>query len=75
MNIAASIYIEGKIPQDHYANTKLGTYRSRKLIGMMQDSFYKDVDFYPIRRSVLDSTDDTTFFISHRKFSIYSKEN
>ena len=75
MTIEASNFIEDKIPQYHPENTKLGTYGSQKLIGMMQDSFYKDVDFYPIHRSLLDSTDDTTFFISHGKFSTYFKEN
>ena len=48
MTIAASNLIEGKITQDHPANTKLGTYGSQKLVGMMQDAFGKDVDFYPI---------------------------
>ena len=37
MTIAASNFVEGKIPQDHPENTKLGTEGSRKLVGMMQD--------------------------------------
>ena len=71
MTIAASNYIEGKIAQDHLANIKLGTYGSEKLIGMMQDEFGRGVDFYPIHRSVIASTDDTTFFISPGKNSTH----
>ena len=43
MNIIASHFIEGKIQQDNLANTKLGTDGSQKLVGMMQDSFGKDI--------------------------------
>ena len=57
--IADSNFIKNKIPQDHSANTKRGTYGSQKLVGMMQDSFGKDVEFYPIHMSLLESTDDT----------------
>ena len=57
ITIADSNLIKGKIPQDHPANT--GTYGSQKLVGMMQDSFGKDVEFYPIHMSLLESTDDT----------------
>ena len=53
MTISYSDFVEGKTPQDHPANTKLGTYGSRKLVGMMQDAFGKDVEFYPIHRSFL----------------------
>ena len=45
MAISASNFIEGKIPQDHPANTKLGTDGSQKLVGMMQDAFGKYVGF------------------------------
>ena len=45
MTIAASNFIEGKIPQDHPENTKLGTDGSKKLVGMMKNAFGKDVDF------------------------------
>ena len=74
MTIAASHFIEGKIPQDHPSNTKLSTYGSQKLIGMMQDSLGKDVDFYPVNSSFLASTDETTFFISPGKISTHSKD-
>ena len=43
MTIADSNLIEGKILQDHPENTKLGTDGSQKLVGMMQDSFGKDI--------------------------------
>ena len=43
MTILSSIFIEGKIPQDHLENTKLGTDGSQKFVGMMQDTFGKDV--------------------------------
>ena len=42
---------------------------------MMQYSFGNYVDFYPIRRSLLASTDDTTFFISPGKVSTHCKNN
>ena len=64
MTTADSNFIKGKIPQDHPENTKLGTYGSQKLVGMVQDVFGKDIDFYPIHMSLLASTDDITFFIS-----------
>ena len=67
--------MEGKTPQDHPENTKLGTDGSLKMVGMMQDSLRKDVDFYPIHGSLLASTDDTTLFISPGKISIHSKDN
>ena len=35
MTISASNFIEGEIPQDHPANTKLGIDGSQKLVGMM----------------------------------------
>ena len=41
----------------------------------MQDTLGKDVDFYPIHRSLLDSYDDTTFFMSSGKISTNSKDN
>ena len=67
ITISVSNFIEGKIPQDHPANTKLGTDGSQKLVGMVQDAFEKDVVFYPICGSLLASTDDTTLFISPGK--------
>ena len=67
MTIAASNFIEGKISQDHTANTKLGIDGSQKLVGMMQDAFGKDVDLYPIHRSLLYRTDYKTLFISPGK--------
>ena len=45
MTIAAPNFVKGKRPQDHPENTKLGTSGSRKLVGIMQDSFGKDVNF------------------------------
>ena len=71
MTTAASNLIEGKIPQDYPANTKIGTYGSRKLFGMMQDEFGKDVEFYPIHRSLLARTDETTLFIIPGKISTH----
>ena len=53
----------------------MGTDGSLKLVGMMQDSFGKDVDFYPIRGSFLASTDDTTLFISPQKIGTHCKDN
>ena len=41
----------------------------------MQDAFGNDVDFYPIRRSLLASTADTTFFINPGKTSTNFKDN
>ena len=41
----------------------------------MQDAFGKDVDFYPILRSLLASTDDTKKFISPGKIGTYYKDN
>ena len=41
MTITASNLIDVKIPQDHPANTKLGTDGSQKLVGLMQDAFEK----------------------------------
>ena len=41
----------------------------------MQDAFGKYVDFYPIHRSLLATTDDTTLFISPGKISTHSKDN
>ena len=67
MTISASNLIEGKIPQDNLENTKPGTYGSQKLVGMMEYAFGKDVDFYPIHRILLASTDDTTLFIGPEK--------
>ena len=64
MNIVASNFIEVRITQYHSSNTKLGTDVSQKLVGVVQDSFGKDIDFYPIHRLFLYSTDDTTLFIS-----------
>ena len=75
MTIAASNFIEGKIPQDHPENTKLGTDGSQNLVGIMQYALGKDVDFYPIHRSFLDRTDDTTFFISPGKIGTHCKGN
>ena len=75
MTTVASNFIEGKRPQDYVENTKLGTYVSQKLVGMMQDKFGKDVEFYPIHRSFLASTDDTTLFISPGRISKYCKNN
>ena len=73
MTISASHFIDGKIPQDHPSNTKLGTDGSQKWVGMMQDSLGKDVDFYNIHRSLLVSTDDTTLLISPGIISTHSK--
>ena len=42
---------------------------------MMQDALGKYVDFYPIHRSLLATTDDTTLFISPGKISTHSKDN
>ena len=67
MNIAASNFIEGRIPQDHPRNTKLCTDGSRKLVGMIQDKFVKDIYVYHIHRSFLAITDDTRLFISSGK--------
>ena len=75
MTITASHFIEGKILQYHPANTKLGTYGSQKWVGMIQNSLGKDVEFYPIHRSFIASTDDTTLFISPVKISTHSKDN
>ena len=75
MTIAASHFIEGKTPQDHPANTKPGTDVSPKLVGMMQDAFGKDVDFYSIRRVLIASTDDTKLLIITGKISTHCKEN
>ena len=75
MTTVVSNLIEGKIPQDHPSNIKLGTYGYQKLVGMMQYAFVKDVDFYPINRILISSTDDTTLFISPGKISIHCKEN
>ena len=75
MTIAASNLIGGKIPQYHPANTKLGTYGSQKLVGMMQYEFGKDVEFYPIHRSFLSRTEAITVFISPGKISTHCKEN
>ena len=63
MTISASNFIEGEIPKYHPENTKLGTDGSQKLVGMIQDAFGKDAEFYPIHSSLLASTDDTTLFI------------
>ena len=75
MTIAASNLIEGKIPKYYPENTKLGTDGSRKLVGMMQDAFVKDVDFYHICRSFISSTDDTELFTSPGKISTHCKDN
>ena len=75
MTIAASNSVEVKIPQDHPENTKLGTDGYRKLVGMMQDTFGKYVDFCPIHRSLLARTDDTTLFISPGKIITHCKDN
>ena len=75
LTIESSNFIQGKIPQNHPENTKLGTDGSRKLVGMMQDAFGKDVDFYPIQRSFLASTDDTSLLIIPRKISTHCKDN
>ena len=75
MTIAASNFIEGKIPQDHPVNTKLGTDGSRKLVGMMQYVFVKNVDLYPINGSSLASTDDTILFIIPGKNGTHCRYN
>ena len=75
MTIVPSNFIQGKIPQDRPVNTKLGTDGSRKLVLMMQDTFGKDVDFYPIHRSLIVSTDDTTLLIIPGKISTHCKYN
>ena len=75
MTTAVSNFIEVKIPQDHPANKKLGTDGPRKFVGMIQDAFGKDVGFYPIHRSLLASTYDTTFFIRPGKSITHCKEN
>ena len=75
MTIADSNLIEGKIPQDHPENIKLGTYGSPKLVGMMQDAFGKYFDFYPIHRSFLANNDDGNVFISPGKISTHCKDN
>ena len=75
MTVAASNFVEGKIPQDHSANIKLGTDVSQKLVGMIQDAFGKNFGFYPIHKSLLASADDTTFFISTGKISTHFKDN
>ena len=67
ITIEASNFVEGKIPQYHPENTKLGTYGSLKLVGMMKYAFGKYFDFYPIQRSLIASTDDTILFISPGK--------
>ena len=41
----------------------------------MQDAFGKDVDFYPIHRSLLASTVDTTLFTSPGKIVTHYKDN
>ena len=41
----------------------------------MQDAFGKDVDFYPIHRMFLASTDDITLFISPGKIGTHCKYN
>ena len=73
-SIAASNFVEGKIPQNDPENTKLGKYGSQKLVSMMLDAFGKDVDFYPIHRSLLYITDDTTLFTSPGKISTHFKD-
>ena len=75
MKIAASNFIEDKIPQDHPANKKLVTYGYQKFVGMMQDEFGKDVDFYPIHRSLISITDYTTLLISPGQIITHCKEN
>ena len=42
---------------------------------MMQYSFGKDVDFYPINRSLLARTDDKTLLISPGRISTHWKDN
>ena len=75
MTISASNFIECKIPQDHPANTKIGTDGSQKLVGMIQDAFGKDVGLYPVHRIFLASTDETTLFISPGKIGTHCKDN
>ena len=75
MTIVASNFVEGKIPSDHPENTKPGTDGSRKLVGMMKYPFVKDIEFYPIRRILLSSTDYKKLFISPGKFCTHFKDN
>ena len=63
------------MPQYHPENTKVGTDGSQKLVGMIQDTFAKDTYFYPIPRSLLPSTDDTTSFIIPVNTGTHCKDN
>ena len=75
MTIAASNFIEGKTPQYYPEDTKLGTYGSQKLVGMMKYAHGKHVDFYPVSRILLSITDYPKLFTSPGKVGTNLKNN
>ena len=75
MTIAATHFIEGKMPTNHPARTKHGTAGSQKMVNLIKDAIGDDVGFYPIHRSLLASTDDTTVFISPGKITTKAKDD
>ena len=75
MTIAATHFIEGKIPPNHPARTKHGTSGAQKMVELIKDALGEDVEFYPIHKSLLASTDDTTLFISPGKITTKTKDD
>ena len=70
LTIASTHFIEGEMPHDHPANKLRGTRGSKKLFSMVSKAFEnmsdgkKNANLYPVYRSLIASSDDTTIFVS-----------
>ena len=64
MTVAATHFIEGKMPENHPAKKKLGTAGARKFYNKIKEAFGNDKEIYPMYSTLLSSTDDTTLFVS-----------
>ena len=70
LTIASTHFIEGEMPHDHPANKLRGTHGSKMLFSMVSKAFEnmsdgkKNANLYPVYRSLISSSDDTTIFVS-----------
>ena len=75
MTIAATHFIQGNIPKDHQARKLHGSKGARKMRKLMKKALGKSKPFYPVYRSLISSSDETTCFVSPSKIEKESKND
>eukprot|EP00957_Ditylum_brightwellii_P045691 3467171-Ditylum_brightwellii.AAC.1 len=63
------------MPDKHPAKNCHGTDGAKKFVRLIKQAVGEDKEFYPVHRSLLFSSDNTTLFISPGKFKIDPKNN